>query len=184
MPITRDEAVSALKDIARTERHSLSLRSYREAAPHLILWGCIWVIGYGGSYAPLPHAALLWPALTLAGIAGSTMIGRRSHASGRRTFDWRIFCTWLACAGAIASIIAIFAPVNGMQIGTLFPLIVGWAYVILGVWVGTRMVLAGVAIVALTLLGFFTLAPALFMLWMAILGGAVLIGSGLWLRSA
>jgi hypothetical protein len=115
-------------------------------------------------------------------VAG-TVIGMRSKPKTKQKFSWRIFFTWLAAMGALSSIASIFAPVNGMQVGSLFPLAIGWAYVIMGIWLGGRFAIAGLVVVALTLFGFFHLDPQQFLLWMAFLGGATLIGTGLWLRT-
>lgn len=182
MNVTRDEAQTTLRDIASAERRSATAYGYKAGAPHLILWGAVWLLGYGGTYFAPRQANLIWIALALVGSVSSTVIGMRSRPAQKQKFSWRVFFTWLAALGALSSIVAIFAPVNGMQIGSLFPLAIGWAYVILGVWLGGRYAATGLAIVALTLFGFFYLAPQPFLLWMAVLGGATLIGTGLWLR--
>lgn len=184
MPVSQTEAAAALQDIARTERRSFSAYGYKSAAPHLILWGLVWVAGYGGNYL-FPHQPnWVWLVALAVGAVASTLIGMRSKPAGSQKFSWRILFTWLASLAAIGSILAIFYPFNGLQMGSLFPLSIGWAYVILGIWMGRRFSVAGLAIVALTLFGFFRLPPEFFLLWMAFLGGATLIGTGLWLRSA
>jgi hypothetical protein len=88
---------------------------------------------------------------------------------------------WLSLA-VIGFALTIFYPFSGMQIGSLFPLVIGWSYVVLGIWAGARLTFTGLFIVVLTLVGFFYL-PAYFMLWMAFIGGGGLIAGGLWLRS-
>lgn len=183
MPLSKSEAADALRDIAQTERRSSSAYGYKSAAPHLILWGAVWVLGYGGTYLFPQWGGWLWPVVALGGALASTLIGMYSKPSGAARFSWRIFFTWVSALAAISSMVSIFAPVDGMQIGSLFPLVIGWSYVIIGIWMGWRFALAGLAIVALTLFGFFHLPPQEFLLWMAFLGGAILIGTGLWLRS-
>jgi hypothetical protein len=183
MPLTRDEATSTLRDIAKAERRSFSAFGYKSGAPHLILWGLVWVLGYGGTYLYPAEANPIWLTLAGAGAVASTVIGMRSKPKTKQKFSWRIFFTWLAAMGALSSIASIFAPVNGMQVGSLFPLAIGWAYVIMGIWLGGRFAIAGLVVVALTLFGFFHLDPQQFLLWMAFLGGATLIGTGLWLRT-
>jgi hypothetical protein len=46
---------------------------------------------------------------------------------------------------------------------------------------GTRYVVSGIAVAALTLAGFFLLKQH-FLLWMAAVGGGAMILAGLWLR--
>jgi hypothetical protein len=184
MSLSHQEAASALQDIAKTERRSFSAYGYKAAAPHLILWGVVWFGGYIGTYLFPAQSDWVWPAFSLIGAAISTLTGMYSKPRGSVKFSWRIFFTWLAALGAIASVLAIFSPFNGMQIGSLFPLVIGWSYAIMGIWMGWRFIVAGLAIVALTLFSFFRLPPEQFLLCMAFLGGVILIGTGLWLRRA
>lgn len=184
MPLSQVEAADALRDISQTERRSFSAYGYKSAAPFLILWGAMWFAGYGTTYLAPRQANWIWLLIVCVGSIASTVMGIRAKPQGEQRFSWPIFFTWLATLGAIASILAIFYPFSGMQVGSLFPLVIGWSYVILGIWLGGRFAIAGLAIVALTLFGFFELSPNLFLLWMAFLGGAMLIGTGLWLRSA
>lgn len=183
MSLTQQEAAAALEDIAKTERRSSSAYEYKAAAPHLILWGLVWFSGYIGTYLMPSRALWIWLIVDVAGVVASTAIGMRAKPRGEVKFSWRFFLTWCVALTAISSVLSIFYPFTSMQIGTLFPLVIGWAYVIIGIWRGKRFAMAGLAIVALALFSFFQLTPAAFLLSMAFLGGAVLIGTGLWLRS-
>src|SRR6185437_12366273 len=60
MAPTAAEAVQALQEIDSIGRRSLQLRSYRYAAPHLILWGVFWVIGYCVSDFAPRYANRVW----------------------------------------------------------------------------------------------------------------------------
>jgi hypothetical protein len=184
MPVSPAEAADALRDISQTERRSFSAYGYKSAAPQLILWGALWFLGYSGTYLFPPVTNWIWLGVVVVGSTTSTILGIRSKPRGQAKFSWRIFFTWLAALALISSVLSIFSPFNGKQIGTLFPLFIGWAYVILGIWMGWRFALAGLVIVALALFGYFQLAPDFFLLWMAFLGGGVLISTGLWLRRA
>ncbi|MGC8534466.1 MAG: hypothetical protein ACP5QR_02930 [Rhizomicrobium sp.] len=184
MPLSNSEAKLALDDIARVGRRSFNAHGYAAAAPQLMLWGVLWLLGYGGTYFFHTYAGWIWIGIIIAGSIGSFWIGISSKPVTAPKFSWRIFFTWLAALGAISSVLAIFAPFTGTQIGTLFPLIAGWSYVFLGVWLGPRFVVAGLLIVGLTLFGFFGLSPEHFILWMAFVGSVTLIGTGLWLRRA
>lgn len=182
MTMTPAEAADALRDINQTEEHSSTLHGYSKSSPFLILWGIIWTIGYSGSYFFAHYTNLIWLSLAVVGFALSTVMGVRTAPAAKRKFSWKFFFSWLAALGAIVSILTIFFPFSGMQIGSLFPLIIGWSYVVLGIWAGARLSITGLFIVIFTLVGFFYL-PAYFMLWMALVGGGGLIAGGLWLRS-
>jgi hypothetical protein len=183
MTMTPAEAADALRDINQTEEHSSTLHGYEKASPFLILWGFIWALGYSGTYLFPHYTNMIWLVLGAIGAVASVILGRRSKPASAQRFSWKFFFTWLSALGAIASVLTIFYPFSGMQIGSLWPLVIGWAYVVLGIWMGARLAITGLFIVVLTLVGFFYL-PTYFMLWMALVGGGGLIAGGLWLRSA
>ena len=81
----------------------------------------------------------------------------------------------------IGAIFATLGPVSGKQIGVFTPLLVGAVYAALGLWLGLRFVVTGVAITVLTLGGYFYL-PEHFLLWMAFVTGGGLILAGVWFR--
>ena len=183
MPLSRTEAADALRDIDQTAQHSSTLLGYEKASPFLILWGVLWAAGYSGTYFFTPYTNAIWLSVVVAGTAASAIIGARIKPSSARRTNWRFFFSWLSAFCAVVSVLAIFYPFSGAQVGSLFPLIIGWAYVILGIWTGARLAITGLCIVVLTLVGFFYL-PAYFTLWMAVVGGGGLILGGIWLRRA
>ena len=176
MPISRDEAADALRDISQTQRRSGQAFSYSSASPFLLLWGVLWFIGYGGVDVVPKFAGWLWLAIAISGSFASALIGMRIKSEPQR-FSPRIFFTWIAALAAVNSIFVIMRPVSGMQIGAIIPLLVGWSYVVMGIWMGARLAVAGLVIVALTLFGFFYI-PVHFALWMAAVGGSALTLAG------
>jgi len=182
MPVSPSEAQAALRDISKAERSSAAAYQYRHAAPHLFLWGSIWAVGYGASYAR-PRWEGLWPVLALAGADASFWIGWKSKPAPRE-YDWRYLGTALAVVCFIAAVFAVLPPSDRMQIGAFFPILVALFYSLVGIWIrGVRLMAAGVAVAALTLGGYFFL-PQYFLLWMAVVGGGALILGGVWLRNA
>lgn len=178
--ISPNEAADTLRDIETAERHSSTAYGYRTTAPHLILWGVIWFIGYGATWLR-PDFAYLWPALSGIGAICSFAIGygMAPKASQR---DHRYVLIFLAVFALIGAQLAILNPINDMQVGAYFPLLVAFYYALLGIWMrGTRLLLLGIATGVLTLAAFFWL-PQYFMPWMAIIGGGALILGGFWLR--
>jgi len=81
----------------------------------------------------------------------------------------------------IAATFFVMAPVTNKQVATFIPLLVALIYVLRGIWNGPRHIVAGIAIAALTLVGFVWLSSHFF-LWMAAVGGGALILAGLWMR--
>jgi hypothetical protein len=198
MSLSPDEAAGALRDIAATETHSRQLYAYREASPHLILWGVLWWAGYTlTSFVPQRGGAIWGTIITIGSIAGyvtafratvrrDTQAGRptaqaRRHAATQ--LNWSFNAISFIAAMFIAAALAVFSPVSPRQIGAFIPLVVAAGYAVMGLWLGMRFIAMSIALAVLTLGGFFLL-PAHFPLWMAVVGGGALILGGLWLRSA
>ncbi|HEX3429434.1 MAG TPA: hypothetical protein VHT03_00995 [Rhizomicrobium sp.] len=182
MPISTSEAQAALSDIAKTSRASATTYGYRHASPHLIVWGVIWALGYGLSYLR-PQYGATWPVLVLIGTVASFWVGWKSRPAQSKGYDWRYAATALAALLFITAIYAIMPPRTGLQAGAFFPILIALLYGLIGIWTrGTRMLIAGIALAALTLGGYFLL-PQYFMPWMAVVGGGALILGGFWLRT-
>jgi hypothetical protein len=156
--INAQQAAQALKEVGAAERRSAEVYLYQRSAPYLLMWGAIWIAGHGGTDLWPRYAGWLWAALLLTAMVISTVIGRHGGAT-----------------------YAVMGPVNHLQQGAFPPLVVALAYVLTGLWSGPRFVLAGVAVAALTLGGFFYL-PQHFLLWEGFVGGGALILAGLWFR--
>jgi hypothetical protein len=181
MPVTPADAEHTLRDISSTARASAAFYGYRVASPHLILWGIIWVIGYGASFF-YPQATMTWPLLTVIGVAGSCYFGWQARRAGRSRPGWRYGATGLAVFLFIAALFAVMPPRTDAQVSAFYPILVALFYCLVGIWTdGRRMIVAGTAIAVLTLGGYFYLAQ-IFTLWMAIVGGGALILGGIWLR--
>jgi hypothetical protein len=175
--LSPQEAASALRDIETAERRSETLRGYAQGSPHLVLWGILWVVGYGLTDFFPRHGQTIWAVIVAIGLsAGFAAIRRGGHDVG-----WRYGAVALTLAGFFCAVFAVLAPVNGRQVAAVIPLAVAAAYVLVGISRGPRFAVSGLAIAALTLAGFFLLRQHFF-LWMAGVGGAALILAGVWLR--
>jgi hypothetical protein len=180
--LQRQEAANALKEIAAAERHSGTAYGYQQAAPHLFIWGVIWIVGYAVTYAR-PHWYLVWIFLTVVGAFGSFWIGHRAHSKGAQSsFGWRYAASFVAVFLFIEALFTILPPQSGRQIDAFFPLLVALCYVLMGLWMrATRLGLLGLVLGLLTVGGYFWLQH-FFLLWMAGVGGGALILGGFWLR--
>lgn len=182
MSIDAREAASALSDIDFIKQRVRQSNFYRLSSLFMIMWGMLVFAGNIATFLWPRSAGLFWLAVYAAGIAGSFAISALSQPrSGIRTFDGRmlvalllfiafgIFTCWL---GHLAT---------SRQIGTFWTIYFMLVYTIVGLWVGHAYVAVGVAITALTLIGYFFLGDA-FDLWMAFVNGGGLILGGLWMR--
>jgi hypothetical protein len=187
MSLSPTDARSALDDIARTEARSAEAFRGKEASPFLILWGVIWIIGYGATAINETYA-MAWMGLGPLGGVASFAIGFVQRARNKR--DSAQGDSMLISLGVFLSIFAFFtaalailAPVNGYQISAFVPLVIALLYCLMGLFGQMpRMMALGVLLMGLTAGGYFLLHDYFFA-WMAIVGGAGLILGGLWLRT-
>jgi hypothetical protein len=184
MSVTQQDAAEALRLVDEAGARSEMLRGYQSTAPHLILWGIIYALAYALSYMRPAQSNLIWIVLASLGSVGSVVaasLDQRERASSDGNGWLVIPALFLTFLGFIAASSAIMQPHDPRQVGAFVPLVVAVGYIVLGLGVGSRIALAGVALAALTLVGFFAF-PGIFELWMAVVGGGTLILSGLWLR--
>jgi hypothetical protein len=178
--LSPQEAADALQTIERTGRRSATLRGYGHAAPHLMLWGVLWAIGYGLTDLMPGWAGVIWTVVAAVGLlAGIAAVAR----SGGARAIWRYAGVVTILIAFCVAAVAIMRPTNGLQIAAFIPLVVAMAYAVGGLWFGTRYLVAGIVLAVLTLGGFFALQTH-FLLWMAAVGSAALLLAGFWLRRA
>jgi len=177
MALSREDAAAALRDIKLAEARSARLDDYQRAAPHFLIWGVLWVVGYSLSNFYPRHVAAIWAVIVPIGIA-TGLAAMRARGSG---LGWRYGAAAAATFAFFFAVFAVMWPVSDRQIAAFIPLFVALAYVLRGIWSGVRHVVAGVLVAALTLAGFFLLEQH-FSLWMAGVGGGSLILAGVWLR--
>ena len=84
MSLSPQDAAAVLRDIEQTQSRSAILHEYQHAAPHFIIWGIIWIVGYGLSdFFPTREYAI-WAALVPVGLVAGAFIqsgGSRASAS-------------------------------------------------------------------------------------------------------
>lgn len=183
MSLSHDEAADALKDIRATERRSASAYGYHMSAPHLILWGVIWMIGYGAA-AIRPAWANIWLLLCVVGGLGSAYIGYRMKGKATdSSFGWRFLASFVAYCAFVTAVFTILPPTRDAQVAAFFPIVIAFAYMLMGIWTrAARITFIGIVIGAATMFGFFYLAQW-YAAWLAVIGGGALVAGGLWMRS-
>lgn len=186
MTISSEQAAQALRDLDAVGQRSGTLYRYQRTAPILMVWGVIWLIGFGLSDLAASHVTLLWLVLDAIGIASSIYLGRAGKRAGSaeaRDSSRRWLLSIFGILGFYVAVLVVLQPATGQQSAALISLLVALFYILAGVWVGLRFAIAGLALAALTLVGYFAL-NAHFNLWMAVVGGGALLLAGFWLRRA
>jgi hypothetical protein len=188
MTIEKEEAVRALDAIEEAQGRGRAVSAYRDTAPHLILWGAVWLIANSVTEFSLLAGLIAWPVLTgIAAVSSNQMAKRlrRRRAGGpemlaERMLDWRV--------GASFSLLFVFVVTTAFvfeasyrQLSSFISLIAAFAYMAAGVWLGTRLLVIGAIAAVLILGGYFGLHEYYF-LWLGIVGGSALICGGLWLQ--
>jgi hypothetical protein len=180
MSLSSKEAAETLSSVEQASRRSAQAFGYSKASPHLILWGTIWVIGYSAIDLRPADAGLIWGALILAGCAAGYFISRSSCTTSRG--GWRVFGVACIALLFISATYTIMWPVHGPQLATFPALLTGTVYAGVGLWLGTRYLVTGLAIIALTMGSYLCLHEHL-MLWMSFVGGGGMALAGIWFRT-
>jgi hypothetical protein len=181
MTPTRADASAALHEVEQAENRSNLLRGYQIASPHLIIWGVIWAVGYTLSYLMPPWTNIVWLTVVPLGVAGDILVSRGSASGGKRAVAMlQLGTIFMVLFGGT---IAVMQPHDPRQIAAFVPLLVAAGYGIIGVLGSPRMLIIASLVAALTLVGFFAVG-AMFLPWMAVVGGGGLVIGGLWLRQA
>jgi hypothetical protein len=196
MSLSPDQATSLLHDVAAVESRSHRVFAYREASPHLVLWGVLWAVGCGSTAVMPQHVEAIWIAITAIGTAAGFLIGYRAafrrdtqadarpDPTRRRAaawLRWRFAAIVLVGFAFVAAAFAVMWPVSPRQVGAFIPLVVAASYAVLALWCGLRFAVVGAVLAVLTLGGFFLL-PMQFALWTTAAGGGALVLGGIWLR--
>ncbi|MEA2773954.1 MAG: hypothetical protein QOD93_6916 [Acetobacteraceae bacterium] len=184
MTVDRESAATSLTAIEQAERRTTQAIFYGIASSFLILWGVVTAAGYAFGQVYPGYAHIVWPVLTVLGLAVTVAMVARNRdglTATRSEMGGRLVSAQIALIGFGVLAVMILGPFSGRQLDAFWPLLFMLGYVLVGIWVGRFFVLCGVAIAALTIAGFWWSGPW-FSLWMAVVNGGGLILGGLWLR--
>jgi hypothetical protein len=183
MSLSSEEAAVSLTQVEEASRRSSQLYFYHCSSPHLIMWGIIWIIGYGGTGLFPRYGWSLWLGLMVIGALGGVFLNRRRTSEGPSSgpYAWRMGALWAIILLFVAATYAILEPSSARQFCAYPALITGCAYMAIGLWRGARYLISGVVVVALTLFGYYFVDQIFF--WFAAVGGAAMILTGVWFRT-
>ena len=180
--IDSQQATAALADVNDIVRRVRQSQIYHLASLIMIMWGAFTFAGCLVTYLSPRHAGYAWIAVYVAGIAGSTAISVVQRArSGVQIFDVRMLTAFVlfVAFGLFVCWLGHFTP---RQLGTFWPIYFMLFYTLGGLWFGHAFVAIGLGITALTLIGYFFVDGAAFLLWMAAVNGGGLVLGGFWMR--
>jgi hypothetical protein len=173
-------ALSEINDMVQRVRQS---RIYDLASQIMIMWGALVCAGNIATFISISQGPYIWIAVNALGVAGTAALSTFDYRrTGVRSFDWRVLATFLLffAFGLFCSVVlGHFGP---REMGTFWPIYFMLFYCIAGLWFGRAFVAIGLGVTVLTLIGYFFITSAAFLLWMAVVNGGGLIVSGLWMR--
>jgi hypothetical protein len=178
MTMTPSEAAARLAEIADATIKTRTAVSYGYASPLLILWGVIWMIGYGSGYVvSRAFSAMIWPWISLVGVAISVAYGMTAAKQCMNPQPLLARWGWLPILGFGLIWANLLGIRSHEQAGAFFATLAMFGYVLLGMHRGRFFLWVGLSVTALTLLTYIY-AGLYFDPIMGALGGGALIAGG------
>jgi hypothetical protein len=183
-PNEAEEALAAIQTMAQKTRHSIAGGG---ASISLIITGIVWLIGFTATqFLTGPIVASIWIGISILGSTLATILGiqagRRVRSASSAVTGKRIALFWVFLVLFAIAALAVARPTDGKQLTMLIILFGMIGQMGMGLLLSFSATWWTVPVVALALAGYF-LVPAWFYLWMALLGGGVMIVLGLYIRS-
>lgn len=188
MNVSQEDARESLSTV-----HDVTIQTQRAIASayanlFLILWGILWIITFTTAHFYLDYAFHIFMAMAAVGGVGTVVICRIFHskapiqeASGPK-LGWRIAAFWILLCAYIIIWLYLLAPFSGLQCNAFICTASMFAYIVMGLWFDSRfMIVLGLALMAVTLVGFYIIRDS-YCLWMAFVGGGAILGTGLYIR--
>ncbi len=182
-PTEAEEALASIRNVTQKTRHSIAGGG---ATISLIITGVVWLIGFTAThFLAGPFVLWIWIAASLAGGALATVMGLRLgkhvRSSSSAVTGRRIAIYWLLLIMFGAAAVYVVRPTDGKQLTLLIILLAMIGQMGMGLLLSFSATWWTIPVVALALAGYF-FASAWFYLWMALLGGGVMILLGVYIR--
>ncbi len=190
MNVTNEEAVQSLAQVEEVMAKTRQSLVSAYAGSFLVLWGFIWVVSYLGTYFFPVRANLIWNISSMLGVFGTVFVIRRQYGQGPvkrnpsdKQFVLRTILFWPLVFVYAFVWLSIVKPGHGIELNAFLVTVVMFAYVVMGLWFGSwLMVVLGIVVTGFTLAGFHLIPAEYYCLWMAITAGGCLLGTGLYMK--
>ena len=177
------DAAQALNDVEQIVERVRRSRTYHIASLMMILWGVLVFAGNIATFVSPRYGGYIWVSVNVAGAVGSIAVSVfRFPGAGGRGFDFRMAAAFLLffAFGLLCS--TVFGHFGPREMGAFWPIYFMLMYCVAGLWFGPAFIAIGLGITVLTLIGYFFVTGAAFLLWMAAVNGGGLVLGGLWMR--
>jgi hypothetical protein len=177
------EAQAALADINEMVARVRQSRIYDIASLIMIASGVMVFAGNIATFAVPRYGGYIWMGINALNVAIAAIISVVTRSrTGVRSFDGRVLAAFLLFYGFGLLCTVVLGHFGGRELGVFWPIYFMLFYCIAGLWFGRAFLSIGLTITALTLVGYFFITGFTFLIWMAIVNGAGLVVSGLWMR--
>jgi hypothetical protein len=181
--IDSKEASAALSEINDMVRRVRQSSIYDLASQFMVVAGVFVTAGNLANFFAPGYSLVIWPTVNLLTVATSFMVSVFDfRRTGMRSFDFRMFFVFVLFYAFGILCTAVLGHYGPREMGAFWPIYFMLFYCIAGFWFGRAFLAIGLVITALTLIGYFFITSASFLLWMAVVNGGGLIVSGLWMR--
>ena len=181
--IDQKEAQAALDDIQDMVARVRQSYIYDIASLIMIATGVMVFAGNIATFMVPRVGGYIWIGINILNVAIVAVINVMTRdRSGVRSFDGRVLAAFLMFYGFGLLCTVVLGHFGGRELGVFWPIYFMLFYCIAGLWFGRAFLAIGLSITALTLIGYFFIGGATFLLWMAVVNGGGLILSGFWMR--
>ena len=197
-PITPEAARASLAEVDRIITLTRRTIAWSCTTPLLILWGAIWVVGFGATQFFPVRVYRLWIVLDVAGMVGSVLLFSRFRSSpvkGLHLGLGRMSLAWLALLGfgtLWATLLCpwellhrpewlAYDPLLVRKLSAFSATVCMFGYVVMGLWLGRFFLWLGLLVTVATVVGYY-FAADYFFLWLALSGGGSLILAGVFIH--
>jgi hypothetical protein len=182
-PDEAEESLAAISSMRKRMRHAVANGG---AHYFLILWGVVWFLGFLGSHFFTDRiAGYVWMALDILGGLASwgmgMLLSRRFRNTSTSATSGRIGLFWLALFAYCNLTVWIAWPLDGRQLAMIIIIFAMLGWIAMGFLLSISLIGLALFVTALAFGGYYLL-PDYFYLYMALLGGGTLIGSGFYIR--
>jgi hypothetical protein len=189
MNVSNEDAQASLTQVEQTMARTRKAIAAGYSSPLLILWGLLFAVANAVAHFYLKYTYIIFWAMAGVGLMGSLLVWWRLQRKlpvkepVEDKLNLRIGALWGSLFIYVFIWLSLLAPFNGMQMHAFIVTSTMFGYVVLGLWFTEYyMAWLGLAVTAVTLVGFYLL-PAYYCLWMAVTAGGLLLGTGLYLHA-
>ena len=189
MDVSQENAEQSLALVEGTITQTRKSIHCSYTSPILMLWGAIWVVGFLADHWYLGWTYYTGWILNAVGIAGTISISRSwpikesAETPLSQRFGWRVFALWISLFVYGFIWLNLLAPFSGLQLNAFMTTAVMFVYVVMGLWFAMYFIIwLGLSVTAITLVGFYLIPSDYYSLWMAVMAGGALLGTGIYIR--